>query len=102
MFYDLIKTFWSEMLHLDSFKTDYLAMITSIVVVFSLLMLFIGIFCRTGRFSAILLVVVITISCFFATDHYFTRKSAPSDVTDTETVTETESHTAAVKGGEGV
>ncbi len=102
MFYDLMKDFWQELLDLDVFKTDYLATITSIVVVFSLLMLFIGIFCRTGRFSAILLVVVITISCFFATDHYFTRKSASSDVIETDTVTETEPQTEAVKGGEGV
>ncbi len=97
MFYDLMKDFWQQLLHLDSFTSDYLATVTSIIVIFCLLMLFLGLFCRVNFVSS-LIIVLITISIFFTTTFYFEKKTE-SEITISQTVTQSETIT---QGGEGV
>ena len=85
MFYDLMREFWVKILTLKDLYTDYLTTISAVMIVFFLLTLFIGLFCR-AKFGHILTIVLITFSIFFVTDHYFDRKTE-SEITIHESIT---------------
>ena len=73
MFYDLMQNFWVELLHLPVLYSDYLTTISSVLLVFTLLTLFLRLFCKSNL-SIVLTIVLITLSVFFVTDHYFELK----------------------------
>ena len=59
---------------LPDLHTDYLTTISAVMLVFVLLTLFLGLFCR-ANLAPVLSIVLVTLSIFFVTDHYFDRKT---------------------------
>ena len=85
MFYDLMQEFWRSLLTLPDLHTDYLTTISSVMLVFVLLTLFLGLFCR-AKLAPVLSIVLVTLSIFFVTDHYFDRKTE-SEIDIQESIT---------------
>ena len=85
MFYDLMQEFWRSLLTLPDLHTDYLTTISAVMLVFVLLTLFLGLFCR-ANLAPVLSIVLVTLSIFFVTDHYFDRKTE-SEIAIQESIT---------------
>lgn len=74
MFYELMQEFWRRLLTLPDLHTDYLSTISAVMLVFVLLTLFLGLFCKADL-SKVLIIVLVTLSVFYVTDHHYDRKT---------------------------
>ena len=59
---------------LPDLHTDYLSTISAVLIVFTLLILFLGLFCKADLSKA-LIIVLVTLSVFYVTDHHYDRKT---------------------------
>ena len=69
-----MQEFWRRLLTLPDLHTDYLSTISAVLIVFTLLILFLGLFCKADLSKA-LIIVLVTLSVFYVTDHHYDRKT---------------------------
>ena len=69
-----MREIWRSLLTLPDLQTDYLTTISAVMLVFVLLTLFLGLFCKADL-SKVLIIVLVTLSVFFVTDHHYDRKT---------------------------